>query len=144
MPLFAATLNDAQIADVLNHPEGAGCYGQNGADDAAADAVLLARAMAGRPIRLQWMREQEQYWEPYGPAMVAEVTGMLDVCGHVANWDYQVWSNVHTQRPGPAGVLLAAQAMEPPFPLPSPVPIPMPEGVATGTATRSTISPARR
>ena len=42
------------------HLEGAGCYGQNGADDAAADAAVLARAMPGRPIRLQWMREQEQ------------------------------------------------------------------------------------
>jgi nicotinate dehydrogenase subunit B len=110
------------------HQEGAGCYGQNGADDAAADATLLARATPGRPIRLQWMREQEQYWEPYGPAMVAEVTGILDASGHVANWDYQVWSNVHTQRPGPAGVLLAAQELEPPFPLPPPTPIPMPEG----------------
>lgn len=119
-------LSDEKVRCI--HLEGAGCYGQNGADDAAADAVLLARAMPERPIRLQWMREQEQYWEPYGPAMVAEVTGALDASGRVANWDYQVWSNVHTQRPGPAGVLLAAQEMEPPFPLPPPVPIPMPEG----------------
>lgn len=110
------------------HLEGAGCYGQNGADDAAADAALLARAMPGRPVRLQWMREQEQYWEPYGPAMVAEVRGTLDDAGRVADWDFQVWSNVHTQRPGPAGVLLAAQTLEPPFPLPAPRPIPMPEG----------------
>ena len=110
------------------HLEGAGCYGQNGADDAAADAAVLARAMPGRPIRLQWMREQEQYWEPYGPAMVVEVTGSLDGSGRVADWNFQIWSNTHTQRPGPAGVLLAAQAMDPPFPLPPPKPIPMPEG----------------
>jgi nicotinate dehydrogenase subunit B len=110
------------------HKEGAGCYGQNGADDVAADAALLARAMPGRPVRLQWMREQEQYWEPYGSAMVADVAGMLDSSGRVATWDYHVWSNTHATRPGPAGVLLAAQALDPPFPAPPPHPIPMPEG----------------
>jgi len=110
------------------HMEGAGCYGQNGADDVAADAALLARAMPGRPVRLQWMREQEQYWEPYGSAMVADVAGTLDPSGHVATWDYHVWSNPHSTRPGPAGVLLAAQALDPPFAPPPPRPIPMPEG----------------
>lgn len=110
------------------HLEGAGCYGQNGADDAAADAAVLAHAMPGRPIRLQWMREQEQYWEPYGPAMVVEVSGGLDQAGRVAAWDFQIWSNVHSQRPGPAGVLLAGAELYPPFPRPAPKPIPMPEG----------------
>ena len=51
----------------------AGCYGHNGADDAAADAALIARAVPGRPVRVQWMREQEHAWEPYGPAMVTKV-----------------------------------------------------------------------
>lgn len=110
------------------HVEGSGCYGQNGADDVAADAALLARAMPGRPVRLQWMREQEQAWEPYGSAMVAELRATLDRQGRVVQWEHQVWSNTHTQRPGPAGVLLAAQALEPAFPLPPPRPIPMPEG----------------
>lgn len=110
------------------HKEGAGCYGQNGADDVAADAALLARAMPGRPVRLQWMREQEQYWEPYGSAMVADVAATLGSSGRVATWDYHVWSNTHATRPGPAGVLLAAQALDPPFPAPPPHPIPMPEG----------------
>jgi nicotinate dehydrogenase subunit B len=52
------------------HAKGSGCYGHNGADDAAADAALLARALPGRPVRLKWMREQEHAWEPFGPAMV--------------------------------------------------------------------------
>src|SRR5206468_6525892 len=51
------------------HVEGSGCYGHNGADDVAADAALLARALPGRPVRMQWMREQEHAWEPYGSAM---------------------------------------------------------------------------
>ena len=50
-----------------------GAYGQNGADDAAADAAMIAKAVPGHPIRLQWMREQEFGWEPLGPAMVTEL-----------------------------------------------------------------------
>ena len=110
------------------HAEGSGCYGQDGADDVAADAALLARALPSRPVRLQWMREQEQQWEPSGPAMVARVRGTLDQAGRIAAWDYEVWSNTHARRPGPAGVLLAAQALANPFEPPPPHPIPMPEG----------------
>ncbi|MFL6836890.1 MAG: molybdopterin cofactor-binding domain-containing protein, partial [Bradyrhizobium sp.] len=57
----------------LVHVEGSGCYGHNGADDAAADAALIARALPGRPVRVQWMREQEHAWEPFGPAMVTKL-----------------------------------------------------------------------
>src|SRR5579863_6842231 len=56
----------------LIHVEGSGCYGHNGADDAAADAALIARELPGIPVRVQWMREQEHGWEPYGPAMVTK------------------------------------------------------------------------
>lgn len=110
------------------HSEGAGCYGHNGADDVAADAALLARAMPGRLVRVQWTREQEHAWEPYGPAMAVKVTAALDAAGQVANWDYGVWSNTHSTRPGSAGSLLAARYLAQPFPEPAPKPIPMPEG----------------
>jgi nicotinate dehydrogenase subunit B len=110
------------------HREASGCYGHNGADDAAADAALLARALPGRPVRLQWMREQEHAWEPYGPAMVAKVSASLDANGAIVDWDYGVWSNTHTMRPGPAGSLLAARYLASAFPEPEPKPIPMPEG----------------
>jgi nicotinate dehydrogenase subunit B len=110
------------------HSEGAGCYGHNGADDVAADAALLARAMPGRPVRVQWTREQEHAWEPYGPAMAVKVTAALDAAGQVANWDYGVWSNTHSTRPGSAGSLLAARYLAEPFAEPAPKPIPMPEG----------------
>ena len=56
------------------HVEGAGCYGHNGADDVAADAALLARAVPGQPVRVQWMREQEHGWEPLGSAMMVEMS----------------------------------------------------------------------
>src|SRR5260370_12568131 len=75
------------------------------------------------------MVEQEQGWEPFGPAMVAKARASLDAAGRIVDWDYGVWSNTHTIRPGPAGALLAAQHMERSFPIPEPKPIPQPEGV---------------
>jgi len=110
------------------HAEGSGCYGHNGADDAAGDAALLARAMPGRPVRVQWTREQEHAWEPYGPAMLVKVSAALDDGGSIVDWDYGVWSNTHSMRPGSAGSLLAARYLAEPFPEPAPKPIPMPEG----------------
>lgn len=110
------------------HVQGSGCYGHNGADDAAADAALLAVALPGRPVRVQWMREQEHAWEPYGPAMVAQARATLDESGRIADWDYGVWSNTHSMRPGPAGSLLAARHLAKPFPVPAPRPLPQPEG----------------
>jgi nicotinate dehydrogenase subunit B len=97
------------------HVQGSGCYGHNGADDAAADAALIARALPGRPIRVQWMREQEHMWEPFGPAMVTEIGAALDESGRITDWRHEVWSNIHGTRPGPAGALLAARHIEPPF-----------------------------
>ncbi len=108
--------------------EGSGCYGHNGADDAAGDAALIARALPGRPVRVQWMREQEHGWEPFGPAMVTKVSAALDDHGMIADWDYGVWSNTHSMRPGGAGALLAAQHMADAIAAPPPKPIPMPEG----------------
>ncbi|HZV21615.1 MAG TPA: molybdopterin cofactor-binding domain-containing protein [Hyphomicrobiales bacterium] len=108
--------------------EGSGCYGHNGADDAAADAALLAVAASPRPVRLQWMREQEHGWEPYGPAMLVEVSGSVDSSGRVSAWHYELWSNTHTTRPGTAGSLLAGRLVAQPFKQPEPKPIPLPEG----------------
>jgi nicotinate dehydrogenase subunit B len=91
------------------HMEGAGCYGHNGADDAAADAALIATKMPGVPVRVQWMREDECRWEPFGSAMVSKLRAGLDSSGRVVSWDYGVWSCSHSTRPGGAGSLLAAQ-----------------------------------
>jgi nicotinate dehydrogenase subunit B len=110
------------------HVEGSGCYGHNAADDVAADAVLLARALPGRPVRVQWMREEEMAWEPYGPAMIASAKAGLDGAGNVAEWHYEVWSNTHSTRPGAAGNLLAATHLQKPFVAPAPKPLPQPEG----------------
>ncbi len=88
------------------HAEGAGCYGHNGADDAAFDAAMLARAVDGRPVRLQWMRDDEFKWEPYGPAMTMKVKGAV-ASGRVVDWAFDVWSQSHNTRPGdPNGINL--------------------------------------
>ena len=110
------------------HVEGSGCYGHNGADDAAADAALIARALPGVPIRVQWMREEEHAWEPFGPAMVTKLKASLDSNGAIVDWSFDVWSNTHSTRPGGAGSMLAAQHMAQPFAPPPPRPIPQPEG----------------
>jgi len=112
----------------LIHVEGSGCYGHNGADDAAADAALIARAMPDVPVRVQWMREQEHAWEPYGPAMVTKLKASLDEAGKIADWNFEVWSNTHSMRPGGAGAMLAAQHKTQPSTPPEPKPIPLPEG----------------
>ncbi len=64
----------------VTYVEASGCYGHNGADDVAADAALLSKAM-GKPVRVQWMRQDEHGWEPLGPAMVHQMTGGLDSSG---------------------------------------------------------------
>jgi CO/xanthine dehydrogenase Mo-binding subunit len=112
----------------LIHVEGSGCYGHNGADDAAADAALIARELPGVPVRVQWTREQEHGWEPFGPAMVTKLKASLDGNGAISSWNFDVWSNTHSMRPGGAGSMLAAQHMAQPFAVPAPKPIPLPEG----------------
>lgn len=110
------------------HMEGSGCYGHNGADDAGADAALIAVSFPGRPVRVQWMREEEHAWEPYGSAMVSSAKARLDGSGNIVDWQYEVWSNTHNSRPAPAGHLVPAWHLQTPFtPLP-PKPIPQPTG----------------
>jgi CO/xanthine dehydrogenase Mo-binding subunit len=110
------------------HVEGSGCYGHNGADDAGADAALLAAAFPGRPVRLQWMRDQEHTWEPFGPAMASSISGTLDAAGNVTDFSYDVWSNSHSTRPESAGNMMAAWLVAEPFAQPEPKPIPQPTG----------------
>jgi CO/xanthine dehydrogenase Mo-binding subunit len=86
--------------------EGSGCYGRSGADDVPLDAALLARAVPGRPVRVQWMREDEFVWEPYGSAMVMRAKGAV-ADGRVADWQYDVWTGAHgLTAEGPEGSFL--------------------------------------
>ncbi len=104
-PLRASMADALDMApdDVrITHAPGSGCYGHNGADDAAMDAALVARAMAGKPVLLKWSREDEHAWEPYGPAMVMELCASLDRDGMVAAWSHETYSDTHVARPRPA------------------------------------------
>jgi CO/xanthine dehydrogenase Mo-binding subunit len=122
---IAQVLEMPRDAVRLVHADGAGCYGHNGADDAALDAALLARAVPGRPVMLQWMRDDEHCWEPYGPAMVVDLRGSLDASGNVIDWSHEVTSQTHVGRPIPGQTgsrLLAAWHLDPPHERPAPKP----------------------
>jgi nicotinate dehydrogenase subunit B len=87
----------------VQYVEGAGVFGQNGADDVAMDAVLLARALPGRAVRVEWTREDEMCWSPLGPAMLARLSASLDASGRIATWHQDVWSNGFMGRPTMGG-----------------------------------------
>jgi nicotinate dehydrogenase subunit B len=117
------------------HVEGPGCYGHNGADDVALDAALLARALPGRPVHVQWTRADEHAWEPYGPAMILDLQASLDASGLVIDWNHDTRSYTHVSRPsfthpsrpmpdGPRTSGLVA-AWHRAAPLPPPTPRPM-------------------
>jgi nicotinate dehydrogenase subunit B len=94
------------------HLEGSGAYGQNGSEDVAADAALLAHEV-GRPVRVQWSRRDEFIGEPKAAAMVMEATAGLDEDGRIVAWRYDVWSPSHTNRPRTAlGLLAGCEARE--------------------------------
>jgi CO/xanthine dehydrogenase Mo-binding subunit len=102
----------------VEHMEGAGCYGHNGADDVALDAALLAKAASGRPVRLQWSRQDEMTHAPFGAAMAVEIEADLDAQGEIVDWRHSIWGNGHVARPGRAALpaLLAGTEIANPFP----------------------------
>ena len=121
---------DLPAGDItIHHALGSGCYGHNGADDAAFEAVLVARAFPGRPILLKWTREDEHAWEPYASAMAVELRASLDATGQVIHWSSDCYSDTHLGRPrkgpdkaGPARLLTSRfreQAIAPWLPKPS-------------------------
>jgi CO/xanthine dehydrogenase Mo-binding subunit len=103
---------------VVEHAEGAGCYGQNGADDVALEAALIARAVPDRAVRLQWSRADELAWSPMGAAQLVDLEADLDENGEIVAWRHDVWGNGHVSRPGrgTTPTLRAAWQLARPFP----------------------------
>jgi len=114
--------------------DGAGSYGANGADDAAAEAALLSRAV-GRPVRVQWSRQEEHGLDPKGPAQLLDLRAAVDKDGEVAAWETQAWLPIATanlpnipllavdaaglpQTPGRATGLIY-QNVDPPYAMPN-------------------------
>jgi nicotinate dehydrogenase subunit B len=117
---LARTLKLDPAGISVRHAQGPGCYGHNGADDAAADAAIIAVRRPGKPVRVRWRREEEFGFEPVSPAMVVTVRTALDGSGHPSDWTTEIWSGRHTSRPGGGGNLLAAEALpDPPQPPPA-------------------------
>ncbi len=79
----------------------AGCYGHNGADDAAFEAALIALAIPGTPVLLKWTRDDEHAWEPYGSAMVCALRGSLDSEGRIVDWSHESYGDTFIGRPVP-------------------------------------------
>jgi nicotinate dehydrogenase subunit B len=74
----------------LIYLEGSGCYGMNGHEDAAADAAIVSRA-AGRPVRVQWTREDELGWDPKGPPQLIAISGVVTSDGRILDWRTELW-----------------------------------------------------
>jgi len=120
-PLRAAlaTVLEIPVDDIkVTHVPGSGAYGHNGAEDAALDAALIARVLAGRPVLVKWEREDEHMWEPYGSAMQIELAATLDKDGGISHWRHETYSDTHIARPRASGTgysqLLAAWHLETP------------------------------
>ena len=74
----------------IRYLDGAGCYGRNGHEDATCDAALISK-LTGKPVRVQWMREDEHGWDPKGPPTLVEISAGLDAQGNIVGWDSELW-----------------------------------------------------
>jgi nicotinate dehydrogenase subunit B len=128
---LARTLGLDPAAVSVKHVQGPGCYGHNGADDAAADAAIIAMRRPGRPVRVRWRRDEEFGFEPVSPAMVVTVEAALDADQQPADWTTEIWSGRHSSRPGGGGNLLAAEALPDPPPPPPATESSNPPGAGT-------------
>jgi nicotinate dehydrogenase subunit B len=141
---LARTLKLDPAAISVKHVQGPGCYGHNGADDAAADAAVIAFRRPGKPVRVRWRREEEFGFEPVSPAMVVTVSAALDGAQRPADWTTEIWSGRHTSRPGGGGNLLAAEALPNPPPAPPASESSYPPGAGTRNGEPLYAFPAKR
>ena len=118
-----------EAAVTVRHAPGAGCYGHNGTDDAAADAAFLARAVPGRPVHVTWSRRDDFASGPTGAAMACRVRLGLTK-GQVSDARITVASPPHSSRPGTGGApcLATASRFDPPFPFPDLTDVPVARG----------------
>jgi len=106
---------------IVRHAHGPGCYGHNGADDAAVDAALIAHKLPGTAIRVQWRREEEFEYEPFSTSQHVTVRAALNAAGRPVEWDVEVWAGPHVGRPNYNGTMLVVDALpnpparKPPF-----------------------------
>ncbi len=105
---LALLLSLPQDSVEVIHREGSGCYGHNGADDAAADAAVISQEL-GRPVRVQWTRFDELVWARKGPAMTTRMSADLTADGRIARWSADIWTPTHGGRPAKPEQLIAGR-----------------------------------
>jgi len=122
-PSQASHLLRAQLATMLQlqpenvrciYVEGAGCYGRNGSDDCSSEAALISREV-GRPVRLQWMRQDEHGWDPKGPPILLDYRAGLDAEGSITAWEAEVFMPERPMRRSGVTLLAAVLANLPKF-----------------------------
>ncbi len=122
-PSQASHLLRLQLATMLQlkpenvrciYVEGAGCYGRNGSDDCSSEAALISKAM-GKPVRLQWMRQDEHGWDPKGPPVLLDYRAGVDAEGRIAAWDSDIFMPERPMRRSGVTLLAAVLADLPKF-----------------------------
>jgi CO/xanthine dehydrogenase Mo-binding subunit len=101
---LARMLGMAELNVRCIYMEGAGCYGRNGHEDAAADAALLALETR-KPVRVQWSRADEHGWDPKGPPTLLDFRGAVDASGNIVAWESELFA---PDRSKPFAVTLVA------------------------------------
>ena len=87
----------------INFMPGSGCYGHNGADDAAFEAAFISKSFPEIYVLLKWTREDEHCWEPYGSASLSQITGTLDLKGNIIYWSHETYADTFMTRPSKGG-----------------------------------------
>jgi CO/xanthine dehydrogenase Mo-binding subunit len=132
---LALDLDESAIS--VLHRQGAGCYGHNGADDAAFDAAFIATKKPGRTVRVLWSREDELSSSPFGAAMLIDLRAGLTAEGRPAGWTMEITSPSHGQRPGANGGVNLLGALALPNPPSTPVPLDLPDQRGGGASRNS-------
>lgn len=86
---------------IVTHGPGSGCYGHNGADDAAFEAALIAMTRKDTPVLLKWSRDDEHAWEPYSPATAVDVAAETDASGQITGYSAEAIGGTFRGRPRP-------------------------------------------
>ena len=74
--------------------DGPQAYGRTAADDAGFEAAFLAKEI-GRPVRVQWTRQEETAWDTKGPAYAIRMRGGLDAAGNLTVLEYDARAADH-------------------------------------------------
>ena len=130
-PAYAQMLGLPRNKVRLVYLDGAGCYGMNGHDDAAAEAALLSKAV-GKPVRVQWSHADELGWDPKGPPQLIELRAALDAQGGIGAWEAEMWVPIAT-----------ANLAHVPLLAPTDAGLPQPPGQSVGLISQNADPPYR-